>query len=88
MGLFKRKKKGLAVFQDNQYGLRARYANTPIPPINSSNENDMKTVPGERFASQCTHCRAYNIHMVRQDRKGLITLICVKCKNVYEVEKI
>jgi len=85
-----RKKKGLALLQDHQTTQRNLHANnTPIAPLkNPAKKVSVPTLPGTSFASRCTHCDSFNMHMVESDKFGWINLICSKCGKTYEVEKI
>mgnify|MGYP000016081953 CR=1 FL=1 len=85
----KRNPKGLTLLQQERSELKSKYSNTPIAPLKSPAKMvDKETVPGTAFASQCPLCGAFNMHMLEKDKAGLIALICTKCNEVYEVEKI
>ncbi|MFZ5365531.1 MAG: hypothetical protein ACOZBH_05060 [Patescibacteria group bacterium] len=88
-GIFRGKKKGLSLFQQEKGALKAKYGNTPIPPLKHTAERKEKeTIPGFQFASKCGSCGAFNIHVIEKSKSGILALICTKCNDVYETEVI
>lgn len=90
LGFFGKKKKGLALLRQHKTEQRSLHANnTPIAPLKTSSKKvSVPTLTGTSFTSVCTNCNSLNMHMIESDKCGWINLLCRKCGEVYEFEKI